>query len=673
MTMYSLNPKFPLFAMSLFAAAVIVSAEERWNLDADDGIEWPVEAETALPHADHFAMSGRTVDLILEWQVKAERGFAATRVVRWPMLRTLPDNTHASLQRKLDDAEVPPPLIDGEPLPAGVVETVAIDGTFMVTTRHGAGLSLQRTVFPSLHSPAVIDVYTLTHTGDTTVRVEIPAWKVSETTPAEKGLFGAYVIDQRVVGEGVYHLAPGSAVHYAVVRAARLETEAPYYPDPAAELAARRSLIERLGGDLVLETPDPVLDRLFRFSKLRVGESIFATRGGLMHGPGGYNKYLAAIWANDEAEYANPFFPFLGDAAGNESAMTSFRMFADYINPEFKPIPSSIIAEGRGFWAGEGDRGDMAMIAYGAARFALASGNPEWAKELWPLITWCLEYCDRQRLPEGVIASDSDELENRFPAGEANLCTSSLYYDALLSAFHLSGALGRDLHLGGRYIDQSDVLREAIAGYFEAEVEGYATYRYYAGNTELRSWICVPLTVGIHDRAEGTIDALFSDKLWTPDGLLTKSGTTTVWDRSTLYALRGVFEAGATERGLPRLQELSRQRLLGDHVPYLMEANSEYKRSQISAESALYCRIFTEGLFGIRPVGFDEFICTPVLPESWDRMALKRIHAFGRIWNLELIRIDTDLKLKITDTAGKVLYSNTLPPAAEHRITLGAE
>ena len=30
-----------------------------------------------------------------------------------------------------------------------------------------------------------------------------------------------------------------------------------------------------------------------------------------MHGPGG-EAYYAAIWANDQAEYVNPFFLFLG-------------------------------------------------------------------------------------------------------------------------------------------------------------------------------------------------------------------------------------------------------------------------------------------------------------------------------------------------------------------------
>jgi len=67
---------------------------------------------------------------------------------------------------------------------------------------------------------------------------------------------------------------------------------------------------------LRLETPDPVLNRTFDFAKVRVAESIYATRGGLMLGPGGLS-YYAAAWCNDNVEYAGPFFPFLGDTGGN--------------------------------------------------------------------------------------------------------------------------------------------------------------------------------------------------------------------------------------------------------------------------------------------------------------------------------------------------------------------
>ena len=108
------------------------------------------------------------------------------------------------------------------------------------------------------------------------------------------------------------------------------------------------------------------------------------------------------------------------------------------MNPEYKPISSSIIAEGVDYWNGAGDRGDQAMIAYGASRFLLAYGNRETAKELWPLIRWCLHYLELKKGSDGVIASDSDELEGRFPAGDYNLSTNVLAYGALISASYMA-------------------------------------------------------------------------------------------------------------------------------------------------------------------------------------------------------------------------------------------
>ncbi|CAN5355476.1 hypothetical protein BH11ARM2_BH11ARM2_12760 [soil metagenome] len=74
------------------------------------------------------------------------------------------------------------------------------------------------------------------------------------------------------------------------------------------------------------------------------------------------------------------------------------------MNKEFRPIPSSIIAEGTSFWNGAGDRGDMAMIAYGESRYALAKGDRGKTLHVWPLIEWCLEYLDRKVSPEGVFS-----------------------------------------------------------------------------------------------------------------------------------------------------------------------------------------------------------------------------------------------------------------------------
>ena len=169
----------------------------------------------------------------------------------------------------------------------------------------------------------------------------------------------------------------------------------------------------------------------------------------------------------------------------------------------------------------------------------------------------------------------------------------------------------------------------------------------------LRSWICIPLTMGIDERAEGTIRALFSPRLWTENGLLTQAGTSTFWDRSTLYALRGVYIAGATEKATAFLHDYSRTRLLGAHVPYAIEAWPEGEQRHLSAESGLYGRIITEGLFGIRPTGLHRFTLTPRLPENWDHMALRRIRAFGSDFDIDVKRLSNGkLHISIREAGG---------------------
>ena len=95
---------------------------------------------------------------------------------------------------------------------------------------------------------------------------------------------------------------------------------------------------------------------------------------------------------------------------------------------------------------------------------------------------------------------------------------------------------------------------------------------------------------------------------------------------------------GATELGLEKLRDYSETRLLGEHVPYPIEAWPEGSQRHLSAESALYCRVFTEGLFGIRPTGFASFTATPRLPEKWNSMILRNIGGFNRTFDLRVTR-----------------------------------
>lgn len=665
----------------LFAAA---AWSQRWEIrPGGRDIVWKVGSD--IPHDDHIEMSGERMAFVLRWGIDPNGAFRQERSLVFPLLRTVPNDTHASLMYRMA-TDIPSLLgVNGLALQAERVEQVSVDGALTVRSLWGVGkmnvgsardtkpvpvVEMTRTIFPSRSLPLMCEHYVLRNVGGKPLAVYIPEFSQVVTTDPAKGVAGSYVVRGDLAGSGTFMLVPADSLAFDAVFQAYRSDEEPLRPDVAAEYAARMEFVHGcIDANLVLETPDPVIDTEFRYAKLRAAESIIETRGGYMHAPGG-ESYYAAVWANDQAEYVNPFFPFLGYGTGNESALNSFRHFARFMNPGYEPLPSSIIAEGDDIWNGAGDRGDAAMIACGAARYALARGSRAEAEELWPLIEWCLEYCRRKLTADGVVASDTDELEGRFPTGEANLCTSTLYYDALLSAVPLGRELGVMPAVTARYAAEAGALAKAIDAHFGGEVGGYDTYCYYDGNTLLRSWICMPLIVGLRERCEGTVRALLSPELLTDDGLLTEQGGATFWDRSTLYALRGIYNAGYADRATEMLHRYSQRRLLGDHVPYPIEAWPEGSQRHLSAESGLYCRIVTEGLFGIRPAGLRSFDLTPGMPSAWERMSLRRIRAFDADFDISVGR-EVGGKLRITVMqAGKKPKIYRAAPGATIRVKL---
>lgn len=646
--------------LSLLALPAIAQEASRWQINPDNSIQW--NADSRIPHEDHIEMSGKTVSTVLRYGIDSEGAFMLNKSLVWPLLRTIPNNTHASLMRRYDWNPLDGITINGRSLQRNEkVENITLKGKLTVKSKvdqeYYGQWEIIREYLPSIELPALIELYQIINTGKNKLAIEIPQNSFCSSTNPQKGVKGAYIIEGKIHESGYYTLQPGDTLHFSASISAHQTDEASLIINAQTEKEKREITVSEWMNKLVLETPDPVINNMFAFSKIRACESIYETQGGPMHGPGG-ESYYAAIWANDQAEYINPYFPYTGYAYGNASALNSFRHFARFTNNEWKPIPSSIVAEGLDIWAGVGDRGDAAMVAYGASRYALSLGDKSVAEILWPLITWCLEYCNHKLNEEGVVASDTDELENRFESGDANLCTSSLYYDALISASYLAEELGKGNKTAQAYRKQAQTLRKNIENYFGAKVEGFDTYAYYKGNDILRSWICIPLTVGINERAEGTIQALFSPRLWTENGLLTQAGSETFWDRSTLYALRGVYAAGETEKATEYLHRYSQTRLLGEHVPYAIEAWPEGEQRHLSAESGLYGRIITEGLFGIRPTGFNSFALTPRLPKAWDKMSLRRIGAFGTSFDIEVSRLSASkLQVKVINKGKTKTYT----------------
>ena len=646
--------KIKLIVLLLLAAVAVKAQKQCWTINPETNAIEMILSDQTIPYSDHIEMSGEMVSFVTRWSIDEMKNFSQERSLVFPMLRTIPNNTHASLMYRMQTDIVSLLGVNGlAPVQLGV-KKVSINGALQVVSQYGIGVvntgaarkrapspvvEITYTGFPSTTLPMMCETYEVKNIASRPLTVAVPEFVQKAKTDPAKGVDGAYIIQAEIYGNGTYVIEPGKSITFgAAFQAYREKNEKAITPDVKAEYAKRMAYVKNsIDGSLVLETPEKVIDTEFRFAKIRASESIYRTKGGLMHGPGG-ESYYAAIWANDQSEYVNPLFPFMGYQIGNESSLNCYKQFARFMNDQYKLLPSSIIAEGLDTWGGAGDRGDAAMNAHGATRYVLARGSVEEAKELWSFIKWCLEYTRRQLNDAGVPRSDRDELEGRFPAGEANLCTATLYYDGLVSAAYLAPLVGEPKSVANTYRKQAEDLYKAINKYFSANVSGFETYRYYDGNTVLRSWICMPLCFGFKERAEGTLAALYSPKLLTVDGLLTAEGDVTFWDRSTLYALRGAYVAGAADQATKQLLDYSKRRLLGTHVPYPIEAWPEGSQRHLSAESGLYCRIITEGLFGIRPTGFNSFNLTIQLPTAWNEMALRHVKAFGGDFDIEVKR-----------------------------------
>ncbi|HYG17511.1 MAG TPA: hypothetical protein VD816_01225 [Ohtaekwangia sp.] len=657
-----------LAAMSSIASAAAQEMNSEkifWRLHGEDAIVWDLQHASVLPHGDNMEMAGQNVAGIIHYEVDKGRTLRIRRDIIFPQLRTLirtnePDwmNYRAYLRKVYNDDVLPVITVQNRIFEPGIVDSVVINGKLNFYHGRQQGLKVIRTLMPSMTDRMFLEKWTLVNVSDSTIEATVgqTLW-----TKSEQGFHGTYRRDVYHDAAPTIRLKPSGKYEFAVYFTARLNDEPTVRASFKEVQAQRDAFLTTMKNNLMMRSPDSVLNTLFYFSKIRAAESIFDTKMGLIHSPGG-GRYYTGIWANDQAEYSGPFFPYLGYDVGNEAALNTYRMFLKHLPPPGEKIWSSFEMNGDLPCCSK-DRGDAAMLALGASQFALTSGNRKYAEELWPLIAWGINYSESKKNTDGVVTSTSDELEGRFPTGTANLSTSSLHYGALLHAATLARALGRPASISRDYNAKAKSMAEAIEKYFGAEVNGLHTYKYYKENTTLRSWICLPLVMGIENRKEGTLDALFNH-LWTDNGVKIEDNPETkeagvFWDRGTLYAFRGAFKAGAADRSLVKLQTYASRRLLGFHTPYVVEAWPEGDMAHLSAESALYCRIFTEGVLGMTPTGLHSFIMRPRIPTAWDHFELSNIKAFNTSFDVSVQRSRDRLRVRVTQQ-GKTIFEKSI-------------
>ncbi|MEP7231269.1 MAG: hypothetical protein ABI691_13505 [Ginsengibacter sp.] len=662
--------KLLLLVMSLFIVHSINAQKladgSIWKISNRNSIVWNISKASRIAHSDNIEMAGLNIAAIISYGVDESRNLTVRRDLIYPQLRTFNKSNepegrkHRAYLRHTYDNDILPNIYHkGKILVFNKVDSIEIAGKLIFYQVPVQGIALTRTLMPSMTERLFVEKWQLTNRSDSIQQIVIGNTSYQTSIQGYKGQYNLHAYTDSM---GAITILPGQQYSFAVYFSAGINDEVTKGFDFRKVENERDNFLTKMQENLVLETPDKVLNTLFYFSKIRAAESIYNSKMGKVHSPGGGNYYVG-VWANDQVEYSGPFFPFLGYDIGNEAAYNAYKMFLKNIPENFIPISSSFEIDGELPCCGK-DRGDAAMIAFGTSQFLLLRGDKEMAKELWPLVEWSLEYCNRMLNKDGIVRSKTDEMEGRIATGSANLSTNSLYYGGLKFSSRLAKELGLNKE-AKIYLQRLKDLEVAIEKQFGYNLEGLETYRYFVGNTHLRHWICLPLVMGIDKRSEATATALL-DKLWTENGVLVELNPSSTdanvfWDRGTLYALRGTFKAGAIEKSLSKLEAFSTKRLLGDHVPYVIEAYPENNMRHLSAESALYCRIFIEGLLGFEQTGFRSFVFKPVLPSSFNEFALNKIHLADTEISIHLKRSLTKIQVMI-HKKDSLIYDKTVDP-----------
>jgi hypothetical protein len=527
--------------------------------------------------------------------------------------------------------------------------SATFDGMLNFTYAENKGILVSRTIYPSNTNALVIEEWQVKNQSDKAVKMSVSATRQVKYTDEE------IVVIRTCTGMEPVSVAAGEKLSFIVSIQGKGIHAQDKVPDVAAEHEARVNLAKLAWqGPGRLETPDAALDLAFALQKFHILECPAETWKGIITHNGSL-RYSPGIWANDPVEYSSPVFPFFGNDQLNNASLNMYRIWMDYCKEKgIRPFPGSF--EYASLKLVQQQRGDDAMVLYGLSKFLLFLGDPKAAAEMWPLIEFSAQSVQGHLTKEGIIASETDEMEGRYPTGDANLSTSSLAYAGYRQAAHLAHDLGKK-SVEIDFNKRADALRKAIEVNFGAEMEGYKTYRYFKENTTLRGWILLPIAMGISDRQEGTVAALLSDKLWPRrmDGLdiLAESTRPTEWARETYYALRVLFKAGRTEEGLDLTRRVVKTQVYGVQGPYPDEDAID-----MLCPGSLYPRVFTEGMFGIVPTGLKSFTCTPWLPKEWPKMAMRDLRTFGQAWDLLVERVGDKQKITVS-SGGKIVFTGT--------------
>jgi len=151
-----------------FITQTVFSQNTRWNLTPDNGIVWNVKENDS--HIDNIEMSGFYTSAIVHYGVK--KGILQQQVkLVFPMLRTIPNDTHASLIHDFDSNQFEKVKINGK----SIIEQPTHfyhKGILKIKSNTNAGVQITHQLFPSTDAPVFIDKTTILNPLNTSVEYQ---------------------------------------------------------------------------------------------------------------------------------------------------------------------------------------------------------------------------------------------------------------------------------------------------------------------------------------------------------------------------------------------------------------------------------------------------------------------------------------------------------------------
>ena len=138
---------FCIILLLLTCTATFSQNTKRWNFSDDRGIHWNVKPHSS--HSDHIEMSGLQISAIVQYGVSESGLLEVNKKLVFPMLRTIPNNTHASLIVDFNQSNQFQIVVNGTGLQE-YPSDFSLLGKLTVKSTTNTGLETTRILFPSI-------------------------------------------------------------------------------------------------------------------------------------------------------------------------------------------------------------------------------------------------------------------------------------------------------------------------------------------------------------------------------------------------------------------------------------------------------------------------------------------------------------------------------------------